>query len=207
MSPEELKVNEGFLRAVNIAKQNLPIQRQVVKPEFQVGYTIVFYDGEYRVFSADAWERPSERPLLPWSPPKGTKIAHVAQDETITFLETDMSAEKITLEYILTVEVEEGVDEKVLLKELQSLEGIISGHDFPDCKSPVDFASLEEHDETEVYARGFDDGESSTAVLIELDVYHNGSASRKRLHECAVSLFDQETADRVFPLPEKKADA
>lgn len=89
MSPEELNVNKGFLRAVGIAKQHIPIQKYVCKEEFWCGFTIVLHNDEYRVFDADAWERPSEAPLLPWSPPVGTKVATVAIDGTITFIEAD----------------------------------------------------------------------------------------------------------------------
>ena len=74
-------------RAVEIAKQHIPIQREVCKKEFWVGFTIVLDAGQYRVYSADAWERPTSQPMLPWSPPKGTPVAHVAIDGTTTLIE------------------------------------------------------------------------------------------------------------------------
>ena len=33
----------------------------------------------------DAWERPSENPLLPWSAPTGEVVATVAVDGTVTY--------------------------------------------------------------------------------------------------------------------------
>ena len=73
-------------RAIEIAKQHIPIQKEVTKPEFWVGFTIVLHNDRYSVYDADAWEKPSETPLLSWSPPTGTKVAHVAIDGTVTLV-------------------------------------------------------------------------------------------------------------------------
>lgn len=85
MSISAHESNAGFQRAVRTAEENLPIQALVSAPEFQVGYTITLLRGRYVVVSADAWEKPASEPMLSWAPPEGTRIAHIAQDKTITF--------------------------------------------------------------------------------------------------------------------------
>ena len=73
-------------RAIEIAKQHIPIQQYCTKEEFWCGFTIVLHNDRYSVYDADAWEKPSEVPLLPWSPPKGVKVAHVAIDGAVTLV-------------------------------------------------------------------------------------------------------------------------
>jgi hypothetical protein len=65
--------------AVATAIEHLPIQRKVSKD--WCGYAIVEHNGGYHVYSADAWNRPTETPMLPWSSPLGTIVGYVRQPE------------------------------------------------------------------------------------------------------------------------------
>ncbi len=80
-------MNQALDKAIEVAKQHIPIQQYVCIPEAQVGFTVTCHEGRYRVYSADAWERPTESPLLPWSTPRGTKVAHVATDGSVQLIE------------------------------------------------------------------------------------------------------------------------
>lgn len=76
-------------QAIETARQHIPITKRVVKEEYWCGSTIVRkvgpYGGEsFHVYSADAWERPSEAPMLPWSPPTGTPVADVDMSGNVT---------------------------------------------------------------------------------------------------------------------------
>lgn len=79
-----------FERAVETARQNLPIKASIVAPEHLDGYKIVRRENPngtttFHVFDEDAWEHPSENPLLPWSAPTGEVVATVAVDGTVTY--------------------------------------------------------------------------------------------------------------------------
>lgn len=67
-----------FARAVETARANIPIMCEIVKPEFWCDYVIVRdAAGWHHVYKASAWTEPTERPLLPWHPPSGTRVATV----------------------------------------------------------------------------------------------------------------------------------
>jgi hypothetical protein len=78
-----------FARAVEAARQHIPIVKQVVRPEAWSGFTIVEDKGEYRVHDGNAWDEPSERPMLPWSAPTGKPVARVDMDGNVTTLWLD----------------------------------------------------------------------------------------------------------------------
>jgi hypothetical protein len=78
-------MNADLERAIDTARQHIPIQKMVSKPEFWCGFTICITErGEYRVYSADAWDEPTERPMLPWSAPTARPIGHVDMNGTYT---------------------------------------------------------------------------------------------------------------------------
>ena len=70
-----------FREAVDAARSQLPIQKAVRAPEFWCGFAIT---ADHRVFSADAWDRPAEQPVLPWRPPSSNPIAFVDIDGVVT---------------------------------------------------------------------------------------------------------------------------
>lgn len=57
----------------------------VVAREHWHGHTVVLApSGRLATYADTAWERPVEAPLLPWSPPSGVPVAHVALGGTVT---------------------------------------------------------------------------------------------------------------------------
>lgn len=79
-----------FERAIETARQNLPIKASIVAPEYLDGYKIIRRENPngtttFHVFDEDAWEKPSENPLLVWSAPVGEVVATVAVDGTVTY--------------------------------------------------------------------------------------------------------------------------
>ena len=49
------------------------------------GHTVVAQpSGRIAIYKDTAWTKPTEQPLLPWSPPEGRPVAHVALDGTVT---------------------------------------------------------------------------------------------------------------------------
>ena len=83
------KVRElaNFAHAVQTARAGIPVQQQVVKAEFWSEYTIgVTPSGDFRVYQASAWERPTVTPMLPWRAPTGTPVATVRLDGTVHML-------------------------------------------------------------------------------------------------------------------------
>lgn len=77
----------AFARAVETARQHIPIVMEVVREEYRVGFTIVRQRDRYAVLSADAWDPPTTPGFLPWSPPIGEPVADVALDGTVTLRE------------------------------------------------------------------------------------------------------------------------
>lgn len=75
---------EAFDRAVETARQHIPIMKGVTREEFWVGFTIVRTGDRYAVYDANAWERPATPGFLPWSAPTGEPVADVALDGTVT---------------------------------------------------------------------------------------------------------------------------
>lgn len=76
-----LPTDKAFLHAVWTARSSLETQERVRSPEWRTGMTIVEHsEGTYRVYSSDAWDKPTEAPMLPWHPPTGTKFATVGLD-------------------------------------------------------------------------------------------------------------------------------
>lgn len=77
--------------AIEVARQDIPTQKLVRRAEYRTGYSILqLPSGAHRVYSSDAWERPSERGLLPWQPPpSGTIVASVAIDGSVTMTEKE----------------------------------------------------------------------------------------------------------------------
>lgn len=73
-------------RAVAAAQAGFPAQFEIVDRDNWHGYTLVAKSGAGRVavYSDSAWDRPGEDPTLPWHPPVGTPVAHVALDGTVT---------------------------------------------------------------------------------------------------------------------------
>ncbi len=79
-------MNASLARAIDLAKEHIPIQKFCAKRKYWVGFTVALHNGRYSVYNADAWDRPSEVPMLPWSPPEGTKVAHVTIDGAVELL-------------------------------------------------------------------------------------------------------------------------
>lgn len=78
-----------FDRAVETARQNLPIKASIVAPQYLDGYKIVRRDNPsgtttFHVFDEDAWDNPSENALLLWSAPTGEVVATIATDGSLT---------------------------------------------------------------------------------------------------------------------------
>lgn len=87
---EDFKHDFGpsFDRAVNAAVDGLDFIRKYTVPKAHVGYAIVRKTSprgsvSYHAYRADAWERPQQTPLLPWSAPVGEVVAHISMEETI----------------------------------------------------------------------------------------------------------------------------
>jgi hypothetical protein len=78
-----------FARAVEMARQHIPIMKQVVAEEAWSGLTIAEVNGEYCVYDNSAWTEPSVRPMLPWSPPTAKPVAKVDMDGKVTTLWVD----------------------------------------------------------------------------------------------------------------------
>lgn len=74
-----------FEQAIETARQHIPITKRVVKEEFWCGFTIVRNGELFHVYQANAWERPSEAPMLPWSPPTGVPVADVDMSGNVTY--------------------------------------------------------------------------------------------------------------------------
>lgn len=69
-----------------IRTDHLPAEMVVRSREHWRGCTVV-YDpalGFTRTYNDDAWTPPTEQPMLPWRPPAGVPVAHVAVDGTVT---------------------------------------------------------------------------------------------------------------------------
>jgi hypothetical protein len=67
-----------FQYAVKTAQSNLPIKKAMTREEYWDDYRIVRKsNGRMAVYDAGAWEKPSEQPMLPWSPPTGEIVATV----------------------------------------------------------------------------------------------------------------------------------
>ena len=80
----------GFDRAVETARQGLPVKASIVAPEYMDGYKIVRRENPdgtttFHAFDEDAWENPAENPLLPWTAPTGEVVATVAVDGSLSF--------------------------------------------------------------------------------------------------------------------------
>lgn len=70
---------EAMAYAVKTAHSALATARRIVRPEYLSEMVIVAKpDGLLCVYKADAWTRPTERPMLPWSAPLGTPVATVS---------------------------------------------------------------------------------------------------------------------------------
>lgn len=83
-------MSQAFFQAVETARAHNPVIKRVVKPEYWRGTTIVeSAHGTFHVYGADAWEKPSEAPMLSWSPPTGTPVADVDMAGSVTFREQD----------------------------------------------------------------------------------------------------------------------
>lgn len=80
-----------FERAVEIARQGLPVKASIVAPEYMDGYKIVRRENPngtttFHAVDEDAWDHPSENPLLLWSAPTGEVVATVATDGSLTLV-------------------------------------------------------------------------------------------------------------------------
>lgn len=88
--------NPDFQYAVETARENLPIMRKARRPECLADYIIVEVKiratadspTRFAVYAEDAWTKPTERPLLPWSAPAGRRLARVRHDGSITIFES-----------------------------------------------------------------------------------------------------------------------
>lgn len=92
LQPRQVTVPDGagysqeqMDRAVQTARDHIPIQRQVTSPNHRTGFVIVAYTHPQghttlHVHEESAWQEPAERPMLPWSPPQGCKVATVDLD-------------------------------------------------------------------------------------------------------------------------------
>ena len=72
--------------AVEVARHNIPVQKEIVKEEYWSRYVIVEKGGRYRVLKEDSLTPPDAPGLLAWSDPLkhgGEVIAHVDLDGTV----------------------------------------------------------------------------------------------------------------------------
>jgi hypothetical protein len=69
------EVKDCPARAVNVAIQSIACQLYVCR--CPPGFAIVEHNGRFSVYDADAWEPPTETPVLPWFPPKGKIYCYV----------------------------------------------------------------------------------------------------------------------------------
>lgn len=77
----------AFQKAVSTAHAHIPIQKTVHREP--PGFVIAEDAGRFAVFGADAWEKPTSTPMLPWSPPKGRRVARVNLDGGVSLLDVD----------------------------------------------------------------------------------------------------------------------
>jgi hypothetical protein len=81
----DIPMNDGdFRHAVSTALANTPIQKSLTREEAWSDYKIVRRrDGGFSVYQESAWRKPTEQPLLAWSPPTGEIVATVSLDGTV----------------------------------------------------------------------------------------------------------------------------
>lgn len=77
--------------AIETARSSNELTKKLVREDAWRGSTIVrkvspYGEESFHVYNADAWERPSEAPMLPWSPPTGTPVASVNMSGDVTYL-------------------------------------------------------------------------------------------------------------------------
>lgn len=86
-TPATTKTWDPMAHAVRTALSALDIDERIVAPEHLSPMVIVRKDsGRLAVYSANAWTRPTEQPMLPWSAPLGTPVATVNLDRSVTLL-------------------------------------------------------------------------------------------------------------------------
>lgn len=78
-------------RAIDAARSALPIKASVTAPEYMDGFKITRYQHPqghhtFHVYDANAWEKPTTTPLLPYTPPLGEIVATMDTDGTATRL-------------------------------------------------------------------------------------------------------------------------
>ena len=97
-------------RAVQVALTNLEAESNVrAEP---VGFIVArTRNGFYRVFSADAWTRPSETPALPWSPPEETPLMRVTPDGAVSRLSDEEVASITALDAAAQVDADQNASE------------------------------------------------------------------------------------------------
>jgi len=66
------------------ATEHAQVRRSVVREDLPAGIAIVHDGTRFRFYSHDAWERPSEQPFLPWSPPAWPRLAVVDHEGNIS---------------------------------------------------------------------------------------------------------------------------
>jgi hypothetical protein len=78
-----MTLNNLLIQAIAIATQNLPIQAAVCKNPS--GFVICDLGHRYAVYDGDAW-KPQTESFLPWSAPKGVKVAIMDVDGTVRMI-------------------------------------------------------------------------------------------------------------------------
>ncbi|GAB2733367.1 hypothetical protein [Nocardioides pakistanensis] len=78
-------IDRAVEAAADFKGQHYAAMTYVTDRDHWHGHTVVQTpSGRIATYKDTAWDRPAEQPVLPWSPPAGTPVAHVALDGTVT---------------------------------------------------------------------------------------------------------------------------
>lgn len=91
LPPEvQAQVDLAIDRVSDFKGQSYASMTYVVARENWHGHTIVVTpDGRVSTYKDTAWTKPEQDPMLPWEPPTGIPVAHVALDGTVTRADTE----------------------------------------------------------------------------------------------------------------------
>lgn len=76
---------------IAMALSHAKVRQRCVREDLPAGIAVVHDGTRFRFYNDDAWERPSERPFLPWSPPPYPRLAVVYPNGNVVY---DPSAEQ-----------------------------------------------------------------------------------------------------------------
>lgn len=95
-----LAADPDFQHSVHTALGAIEVDKVVVAEQFRTPMAIVRgRDDLFHVYDTDAWTRPAQAGVLPWSPPPGRPVAEVALDGTVTGARTETLAKSLLAEH------------------------------------------------------------------------------------------------------------